>query len=478
MNAIKTMKNIEKVQIVFAFTAAALFIAKTVLFEPIVLCLSEWRIVNCLFALPFLAALLCTVFGRKRNPRKVISLSLYAFLPGMALSAFSVGHYCIMITVNHLFSDEYGYILFVFLVLMFCIAFLSGCFPKFGYYVLFTFLLSAALGFSFFSFTTGENLQTVEMLAYTFLFAALLFYVPEVSRKNEYETKLFDSMVLDDKDDEMRFDDIVDIITEGCLTAEHYKYAKKAYDFYYAIKHGDNDKLAQLNITGRKNIACVFELWSAYEDEFYLREEEALFFNLCKCMASEKTSDEAFNNLFYKFCRLVQSGKNLFGTMDIRLKADEPANILSNLYDDRFTFEDTEFASMESFLQGLKFKNPDKQAKVFAMSGRQAKKAGKHHNWWKLTENLYFKGEKLDRYGKEYRNLTVKVFLHRYEQSEAFRQALLDTGLKTLRHSIGKTAQRKTILTQNEFLDNLNYFRKLEFSKYYFGETEEKQSEH
>ena len=62
--------------------------------------------------------------------------------------------------------------------------------------------------------------------------------------------------------------------------------------------------------------------------------------------------------------------------MDISSKSGYPSSSLSNFAGHRFTLDDVEIFSMEGFLQGLKFKNPDMQAEVCKLVGYGAKKRG------------------------------------------------------------------------------------------------------
>ena len=50
--------------------------------------------------------------------------------------------------------------------------------------------------------------------------------------------------------------------------------------------------------------------------------------------------------------------------MDIGSRAGYPASALSNFAPHRFIFDDVECASMEGFLQSLKFKSPEMQKEV------------------------------------------------------------------------------------------------------------------
>jgi hypothetical protein len=51
-----------------------------------------------------------------------------------------------------------------------------------------------------------------------------------------------------------------------------------------------------------------------------------------------------------------------------------PGRNLSNFFPHPFTFRGIEVASMEGFLQGMKFKSPEMQCEVFKLVGYAAKK--------------------------------------------------------------------------------------------------------
>ena len=66
-----------------------------------------------------------------------------------------------------------------------------------------------------------------------------------------------------------------------------------------------------------------------------------------------------------------------------------PGRNLSNFFPHPFTFRGIEVASMEGFLQGLKFKSPDMQCEVFKLVGIAAKKKGAPKNW-QQSQILWF----------------------------------------------------------------------------------------
>ncbi len=113
---------------------------------------------------------------------------------------------------------------------------------------------------------------------------------------------------------------------------------------------------------------------------------------------------------------------------------------------------------MEGFLQSLKFKSEDMQKNVCTMIGKKAKFKGKKKNWWK-RQTLYWKGKEIDRASKEYEELICRAFDALHSYSESFRRALDASRGSTLTHSVGKNNPKRTILTNTEFVRNLNRLR-------------------
>lgn len=146
--------------------------------------------------------------------------------------------------------------------------------------------------------------------------------------------------------------------------------------------------------------------------------------------------------------------------IDIYSKGEYPANVLSNFYPrENVVFEGVKIASAESFLQSLKFKNPKKQIEICSLDAKTAKKKGSKKFLWKITGNVYWKGNKWNRLDKSYMFLIYGFYIRMHEQDDAFAIALNKTGTKTLVHSIGKHDKRKTILTEEEFIDTLEHLR-------------------
>ena len=145
--------------------------------------------------------------------------------------------------------------------------------------------------------------------------------------------------------------------------------------------------------------------------------------------------------------------------IDIHSKGEYPANELSNFYAHHFVFDGVACASMEGFLQSLKFKNLKKQKKVCYMVGKEAKLKGQRKFLWKLFGNLYWQGEKIKRNKNEYLPFVLSAYKAMCEQNQNFKNALINTKGKTLKHSIGKSNPQTTVLTEREFIYCLNVLR-------------------
>lgn len=143
--------------------------------------------------------------------------------------------------------------------------------------------------------------------------------------------------------------------------------------------------------------------------------------------------------------------------MDIGSGKDYPSCALSNFAPHPFVIDDIECASMEGFLQSLKFKSPEIQVHVCTLVGVKAKFKGKNKKWWQ-TQTLYWKGVEINRHSKEYQDLLDRAF-NELAKNSGFRRALLASGTAVLNHSMGKTDESKTVLTTREFCSRLTKIR-------------------
>lgn len=143
--------------------------------------------------------------------------------------------------------------------------------------------------------------------------------------------------------------------------------------------------------------------------------------------------------------------------MDIGSGTGWPSAALSNFTPHPFVIDGVECASMEGFLQSLKFKEPDMQIEVCKLIGKAAKFKGKKKKWWR-TQTLYWQGQEFKRDSQEYQDLLDRAF-DALAQNTGFQKALLATGKATLTHSIGKSKEQETVLTKQEFCSRLTKIR-------------------
>lgn len=145
--------------------------------------------------------------------------------------------------------------------------------------------------------------------------------------------------------------------------------------------------------------------------------------------------------------------------MDIGSGSSYPSCALSNFAPHAFVYDGIECASMEGFLQSLKFSNPEMQAHVCTLVGKAAKFKGKKKRWWP-TQTLYWKGVPIHRASEAYQNLLTGAY-DALAQNTGFQKALIATRNATLTHSMGKNKISETVLTEKEFCNQLYRLRKM-----------------
>lgn len=143
--------------------------------------------------------------------------------------------------------------------------------------------------------------------------------------------------------------------------------------------------------------------------------------------------------------------------MDIGSGTGYPSSALSNFAPHSFVIDGVECASMEGFLQSLKFSNPDMQKEVCKLVGKAAKFKGKKKKWYR-TQTLYWQGQAMHRDSEEYQQLLDRAY-DALGENTGFQKALLATGDAVLTHSIGKRKTSETVLTVQEFTSRLYAIR-------------------
>lgn len=125
---------------------------------------------------------------------------------------------------------------------------------------------------------------------------------------------------------------------------------------------------------------------------------------------------------------------------------------LSNFTEHHFTLDGVECASMEGFLQSLKYPCPKKQREICRLTGKTAKEAGDGKILWKLLHEAFWQGKRYDRLSPEFRELIFRAYSAMYAQNAPLREALEASRGARLCHSIGEPNPKKTILTEREFI--------------------------
>ncbi len=142
--------------------------------------------------------------------------------------------------------------------------------------------------------------------------------------------------------------------------------------------------------------------------------------------------------------------------LDILSRAAWPSCQLSNFAVHSFVFDGVECRSMEGFLQSLKFQDPEDQRTICALSGADAKKAGQSARPdWRLSQTLWWKGKPLNRAEADYQAHVAAAYDAMFAQNPSLQFTLLVTDRLKLTHSIGVRDPQQTVLTEQEFWQQL-----------------------
>ena len=110
-------------------------------------------------------------------------------------------------------------------------------------------------------------------------------------------------------------------------------------------------------------------------------------------------------------------------------------------------------------MQAFKFDKEHIQVEVCKLVGFAAKSRGKARNsHWQREQALWWKGVKYDRDGEEYQKLLDRAY-DALATNDSFCRALLATGDAVLKHSIGRSNSKETVLTEREFCSRLMKLR-------------------
>jgi hypothetical protein len=118
--------------------------------------------------------------------------------------------------------------------------------------------------------------------------------------------------------------------------------------------------------------------------------------------------------------------------------------------------EDEWFASVEGFIQGIKYPMDHPQRHfTFGLVGKYAKKAGKH------AENkfVWWKGEAIRYQSPEHTALIERAIRARFNENPEALRALRATEGLTLMHDVGHPDSPTTSLRREQFVDILTRIR-------------------
>lgn len=147
--------------------------------------------------------------------------------------------------------------------------------------------------------------------------------------------------------------------------------------------------------------------------------------------------------------------------LDIHSQAKWPSSELSNFAAHPFILDGVACASMEGFLQALKFQQLDEQRRVCALSGLEAKVAGQGATLdWRAQQVLWWQGQPMTRRSAAYTDLLTRAYDAMFDANPRFRFALLVAGHFKLTHSIGSKDPTQTVLTEDELWSQLVRLRK------------------
>lgn len=134
-------------------------------------------------------------------------------------------------------------------------------------------------------------------------------------------------------------------------------------------------------------------------------------------------------------------------------------SLLSNLQPYEFNLDGYILASMEGFIQSLKFKDPSEAARIRSLYGIKAWKDGQEGtNEWQRTQTVWWNGKPYNRQSNGYQDLITRAY-DALAINPHFRSNLAKTEDGELRHSIGKNDTQWTLLTKSEFMYQLYRLR-------------------
>lgn len=140
--------------------------------------------------------------------------------------------------------------------------------------------------------------------------------------------------------------------------------------------------------------------------------------------------------------------------VDVRSSSPGAAGRLSNFTARSFVFDGVQCGSVEGVLQSFKCADVVRQQEICALSGNEARMAGREYDW-REAQVLYWQGASYPRESTEYQQLITRLYDAVYAQDESFRADIACVRGREITHRLGGRDVRKTILTRTEFEEQL-----------------------
>lgn len=141
--------------------------------------------------------------------------------------------------------------------------------------------------------------------------------------------------------------------------------------------------------------------------------------------------------------------------------AEGAVALLSNFAHTPFTLDGVPCASVEGFIQGLKCESPEKQLRICARHGYEAKRAGtrKRNQKVRRLQTVWWRGEPIEFRSEAYYQLVLRAIRQKFASNEAASAALSGTGSAQLVHETGKPEKPGTSLPAQRFVEMLTEIR-------------------
>jgi len=148
--------------------------------------------------------------------------------------------------------------------------------------------------------------------------------------------------------------------------------------------------------------------------------------------------------------------------INIGIQTGWPIETLSNFAATTFVIDFVQCASVEGFIQALKFSSQERQKQVCGLVGREAKFAGKKAGKKIQREGkVWWRGIGIEFRSRAHFDLIERALRAKFTQCEKAKEALLSTQNEVLTHDLGHPESPHTSLPAQEFIRILIKIRKV-----------------